>query len=154
MATTALGTDGDLYEADFAAWADRQAALLREGRLGELDREHLIEEIESLGRSERREIMSRMIVLVMHLLKLARQPEAASQSWRASVFEQRRRLARLLRDSPSLKGYPAELLQDCHAIAREKAAAETGLPVESFPERCPFSADQALDEGWWPGDLR
>lgn len=138
------------YEADFHAWSKDQAARLRELRPNSIDWENLAEEIETLGRSEKREIESRMNVLVLHLLKWSWQPEHRKSGWRASIIEQRRQLARIVRENPSLADYPAAVLEEEFEVARLNAADETGLPEETFPETCPFTIDQVLDPDFWP----
>ena len=137
-------------EADYALWCAQQGALLRAGRLDALDRENLAEEIESLGRSDRREIENRMKVLLVHLLKWAYQPAGRSGSWRSSIREQRGRIAKLLDESPSLGGYPAQILAEEYGYARSDAADETGLAENSFPSACPFDIAQVLDPAWLP----
>src|ERR1700691_740820 len=91
------------YDADFYGWANEQAALLREGRLAEADIANIAEEIESIGRSEKRELVSRLAVLLTHLLKWRYQPGGRGSSWRASIVVQRRALERHLADNPRLK---------------------------------------------------
>lgn len=137
-------------EADYARWCAEQGALLRSGRLEALDRANLAEEIESLGRSDRREIESRLGVLLVHLLKWRFQAAKRSPGWRGTLREQRSRLARILADSPSLAGYPGEILADEYATARLKAADETGLPVDAFPDQCPFALTDVLDIAYLP----
>jgi hypothetical protein len=138
------------YEADFARWCAEQGALLREGRLDALDRDNLAEEIESLGRSQEDEIESRVGVLVLHLLKWRYQPGQRTGSWSGTIVEQRNRLKRRIKASPSLKSYPAEVLAEEYEAARLKAAGETGLPQSLFPETCPFTIEQILDAAWLP----
>lgn len=139
------------YEQDYALWCAEQGALLRAGRLDALDRENLAEEIESLGRSDRRAIESRLKPLLVHLLKWQFQPEGRSGSWRATIDEQRKRIAKILRESPSLKTYPQDVLQEEYGFARWAAIEETGLPEEAFPEAYPFGIDQVLDSSFFPG---
>jgi hypothetical protein len=138
------------YEADYAQWCAEQGALLREGDLSKLDRDNLAEEIESLGRSEKSEIENRLSVLLVHLLKWMYQPDQRSGSWRATIAEQRARLGKRLKDNPSLRNYPAEILDEEYALARLKAAGETGLSQESFPADCPLSLDLILDAKVFP----
>ncbi len=138
------------HDEDFALWSAEQAALLREGRLDRLDRENLAEEIESLGRSEESEIESRLNVLLLHLLKWRFQPGQHSNSWKATLLEQRRRIARRIRQSPSLRDHPASVLDEEYEVARLAAAGETGLALEVFPAACPFTIDQILDPGFLP----
>ena len=141
------------YERDFYAWTQDQAAHLRNIRPNTLDWENLAEEIESLGRTERTEIASRLNILVVHLLKWQFQPEARSYSWRGSIVEQRSRLRRVFRESPSLKTYPAQVLDEEYASARLKAAGETGQPLPTFPEACPYGIHEILDEAFLSGPL-
>ncbi|MBC8121297.1 MAG: DUF29 domain-containing protein [Gemmatimonadaceae bacterium] len=135
------------YDQDFHAWANEQAELVRSGRLTQLDLENVAEELEGLARRDRREIASRLDVLLMHLLKWAYQPQARSNSWKATILEQRQSIFKLIEESPSLNSYPERVLDKEYALARDRAAAETGLPVETFPGRCPFSIEQVLDSG-------
>jgi hypothetical protein len=138
------------YGTDYAQWCAEQGALLREGRLSSLDRENLAEEIESLGGSEEDEIGSRLNVLLIHLLKWRYQPDKRSSGWRGTLAEQRYRIGRRLKRSPSLRAFPGEVLADEYRTARLLAAGETGLTENIFPETCPFTIDQILDESFLP----
>ncbi len=138
------------YEVDYAQWCAEQGALLREGRLSELDRENLAEEIESLGRSDKREIERRLKVLLVHLLKSQFQPERAKQGWKSTIVEQRRRIHKLVKESPSLRQYPTLVLAEEYEYARDDAAEETGLPVHTFPKTCPYSIADILDLRFYP----
>ena len=138
------------YEADYARWCAEQGALLRAGKLEALDLQNLAEEIETLGRSEKSEIENRLNVLLLHLLKRKYQPQQRSGSWKATIVEQRARLAKRLRENPSLKSYPAEILEEEYAIARIKAADESGLSETSFPQACPMTTSQILDPQFYP----
>ena len=137
----------DLYETDFALWSERQAAALRRRAGNEIDWENVAEEIESLGKSDRREIRSRLAVILTHLLKWQFQPDARSSSWRGSVVENRNKIADLIDESPSLRNYPGQVLAKVYDDAREVAEAETGLIV---PGACPWTAEQVLDRKFWP----
>ncbi len=128
--TPPAGTD--LYARDFYAWTQEQARLLREQRFGDLDLENLAEEVESVRGSERREIESRLEVLLAHPLKWKYQPGLRSGGSRGTLEEQRNRLARVLRASPSLRAYPGEVFADCHLSARLTAARGTGIDVTLF----------------------
>ena len=139
------------YDEDFALWSAKQAALLREGRFDQLDIENVAEEIASLGDSQRDEIESRLGVLLLHLLKWNFQPEKRSNSWRATIVEQRNRIRRRILRSPSLKTYPGEVLLDEYESARLYASGETALPLSDFPQNCPYSIEQILDSDFWPG---
>ena len=139
-----------LYESDFFAWSREQADLLRAGKLAQADIDHIAEEIESMGRTEKRELVSRLTVLLMHLLKWRFQPEKRSASWEATVQVQRNRLADHLDDNPSLKPLLPQALASAYRDARLEAAAETGLAVAVFPEACPWTLAQSLDAEFWP----
>ncbi len=139
-----------LYDADFHAWTQQQAELLRDGQLQALDLDHLAEEIESMGASERRELGSRLNVLLTHLLKYRFQPDQRSSGWVGTINEQRNQLERLLEQSPSLRRLLPEALTAEYRRARRDAARETGLARDSFPEACPFGLEQALDPDYWP----
>jgi len=141
----------DLYDRDFYEWTVVQARALRDMRPTELDWENLAEEIESLGRSARSEVRSRMTVLLQHLLKWEYQPEARSNSWAASILEQRQRIADAIEESPSLRSYPALVVEKEYRIARLRAAGDTDLPVELFPADCPYSSADILREDFFPG---
>src|SRR6218665_1521770 len=119
---------------DYALWAAEQAALLRAGRADRLDAENLAEELDGLGRSEEHQIDSRLEVLLAHLLKWQYQPAKRTHGWKASIDEQRIRLERVLRKSPSLKSYPAESLRGSYVIGRNEAITETGPDDAIFPE--------------------
>ena len=120
------------YEKDFYAWTVEQTRLLRSGELSALDIENIAEEIESMGRRDRREIKSRLIVLLCHLLKWRMQPQMRSPSWSATIREQRRKIDELLGESPSLRPTLPEIPPPAYAEAREDAAAETGLAETAF----------------------
>lgn len=126
--------------------------MLRKGALEALDRDNLAEEIDTLGRSERREIESRLNVLLLHMLKWKYQPAKRKAGWKASIVEARRQIGRTILESPSLSGYPEEVLADEYEVARLKAADETGLDEAVFPPRCPFSVSELLDPNYLPLD--
>jgi len=141
-----------LYERDFYAWANEQAALLRTGRLAEADLENIAEEIESMGRSEKRELVNRLAVLLLHLLKWRYQPAFRSTSWRLTIKQQRYRLADHLADNPSLKSKLSDAMRDAYRLARVDAERETGMAEQTFPPSCPFTFDQAINDDFWPDD--
>ena len=145
-----MSTKSAFYDYDFFAWSREQADLLRSGRLSEADIEHIAEEIESMGRTEKRELVSRLAVLLTHLLKWRYQPEKRSASWEASVRVQRNRLIDHLDDNPSLKPRLPQVLTSAYRDARLEAAAETGLPLATFAVDCPWPFEQALDAEFWP----
>jgi hypothetical protein len=139
-----------LYDTDFYAWANSQAALLRSGRLAAADIEHIAEEIESMGRSEKRELLNRLALLLMHLLKWQVQPMLRGNSWRATIKVQRREIARHLADNPSLMARLPEVLADAYGDAVLLAARESGLAESAFPASSPWTFGEIMDDGFWP----
>ncbi len=139
-----------LYETDFYAWTNEQAALLRSGNLSTADIENIAEEIESMGRSEKRELVNRLTVLLLHLLKWQFQPERRGASWRASIQNTRDQLADHLVDNPSLKAQSQAAIASAFRYAGRQATAETGLSGTTFPKSCPWSFEQIMDEAFWP----
>ena len=140
------------YEEDIMAWAQEQAHLLRAGQFSALDIEHLAEEIEDVGRSEQRELASRMAVLLAHLLKWQYQPERRGASGEVTIGGQRERIIRRLRQTPSLKATlnDPDGWADAGFDARMEAAKETGIEIQVFPPVCPWTVDPVLGEGWRP----
>ena len=139
------------YEEDFVLWLEHQTELLRQGRLNELDLENLAEEVESIGRSDKREAYNRLTVLVAHLLKFQFQPNKRSRSWRSTIREQRRQLRLVFDDSPSLlKTYAPNVFADIYGDARLDASDETKLPLHTFPEISPYTLTETLDEDFLP----
>ncbi|MGK7918767.1 MAG: DUF29 domain-containing protein [Trichodesmium sp.] len=140
----------NLYERDFLLWTEKTANLLKAGKLSEIDIANLIEEIESMGRSEKRELKNRLIVLLMHLLKWKYQPGKRSESWKNTINEQRISLELLLEDSPSLKPLLPEVFDKSYQRSRLTAAKETGIKIEIFPETSPFTFIETLDFEYLP----
>jgi predicted nucleic acid-binding Zn-ribbon protein len=140
------------YETDFDAWAAQQAAALRAKDWAALDLAHLAEEVEDLRKVERNAIRSRLRLAVSHLLKWRDQPEKRSESWRATITEARRRLQEDLESSRNLARELDSFLAWAYPRARREAAKDTGLPLATFPEACPWSVDQVLDEDFWPAE--
>ena len=140
----------DLYDRDFYAWANEQAALLRSGQLTAADIENIAEEIESMGKAEKRELISRLKGLLLHLLKWQFQPFLQGPSWETTIRVQRLDIGDLLSDNPSLKAQIPDVLARAYAKARMGAALETGLREETFPPACPWSFDQTMDDTFWP----
>ncbi|PXX96302.1 DUF29 domain-containing protein [Halomonas sp. LBP4] len=132
------------YDQDAYAWALEQAALLRSGKLDQLDIEHLAEEIESMGKSERRALISQLARLLMHLLKWDHQPERRSRSWRLSIQDAQAKVARLLEDNPSLRATMPELMAKAYEDARRAAAIETDMEPDSFPGECLYGFDETM----------
>ena len=133
-----------MYDQDFYLWLEKTVNLLRTENFLELDRDHLIEELETMGRSEKRVIESNLRVLLMHLLKYKYQPNQRSRSWRSTIVEHRRRLLILFKDSPSLRGYGQEIFAECYQDARQDGTTETQLKVSVFPDECPFNLEVVL----------
>ncbi len=152
--TSSLHDSGgpDLYERDFYAWTAQQARLLRAGRLDQLDLANIAEEIESMGRSEYRELVNRLVVLLQHLLKWRYQPGLRGTFWRLSIKEQRLRLADHLADNQSLKARFDDAVVHAYRLAVIGAVRETGLAERTFPASCPFDLAQIMDGDFLPGD--
>lgn len=127
-----------------------QAALLRQGRLASADIANIAEEIESMGRAEKRELVNRLAMLLLHLLKWHFQPGFRSASWNSSIREQRVRLRDHLEDNPSLKAELGEALARAYRLVVIGAARETGLPEADFPRSPPYRFEQAMDDNFWP----
>ncbi|MGL5034051.1 MAG: DUF29 domain-containing protein [Microcystaceae cyanobacterium] len=139
-----------LYETDFNKWIEETAQNLKDGDFQSLDLTNLIEEIESMGSNNKREIKSRLIVLLMHLLKCKYQPKKQTKSWVSTINSQRNEIELVLEDSPSLRPYLTVQIADCYQKARLDAATETKLPLKTFPLECPFTQEQILTAGWFP----
>jgi hypothetical protein len=141
------------YDTDFYQWTQTQAAALRAKDWPALDLDNLAEEIESLGRSDRRAITHQLERGLIHLLKWVYQSSQRARygrSWRRSIRQARHAIAKLIEESPSLHDYPARQLVAAYRYARQQAAEETGLPLATFPEACPWPLAQVLDEDFWP----
>jgi hypothetical protein len=145
-----MPSNATLYDTDFYAWANEQAALLRAGRLTEADTGNIAEEIESMGKSERRELVSRLSALLLHLLKWRYQPGYRGNSLRLSIEEQRLRVTDRLDDNPSLKSQLSEAMRTACRFARLQAAIETGFDTGIFPAYNPFTFEQAMSPDFWP----
>jgi hypothetical protein len=147
-----------LYDADYCAWAQRNAELLRSGCYAELDIEHLIAELMGMGKSERDELENRLVILLAHLLKWQYQYQTLSErwrefkgdSWRATIIEQRERIQKRLKKSPGLKSQLATIIVDAYADAVQLASKETRFAVTVFPEQCPYHSTQIIDEDYYP----
>jgi hypothetical protein len=138
------------YEKDFYSWTYEQAELLRNGQFNSLDIANLIEEIETMGRSEKRELESRLTILLLHLLKWKYQEIRRGRSWQLSIDEQRIQFNKTLKDNPSLKPALDEITQDAYKLAVIKAARETKISKNVFPESCPWELAQLVDEAFYP----
>jgi len=138
------------YEQDFYSWLMYNAQLLKERRFTELDIENIAEELESMGRRDKRELNSRLEVLLMHLLKWQFQPVRRSKSWGKSIDEQRNQIHKIFSDSPSLKYQLENEIAHAYDVAVKSAVKETGMKKTIFPETCPFASEQILDENFYP----
>ena len=141
-----------LYEQDFNLWLEETVNLLKTRQLERVDYENLIEEIESMGISHKNALESNLMQVLMHLLKWQYQKEKRTNSWRYSIIEHRDRLERALRDSPSLKRYFDDVLENCYQKARRFASEETGLDIKTFPVDLPFTKEQILNPDYLPQD--
>ena len=149
----------ELYQTDYAAWAQRQAELLRAGHYAELDIDNLLQELSDMSKSDRRELESRLLILIAYLLKRQFQYQALSErwrefkgdGWRATIVEQRKQLAVLLRQSPGLKSILPETISSTYPNAVDLASKETRMPPDTFPAQCPYPATQLFDDEYYPG---
>jgi hypothetical protein len=149
MPIESLAPNAD-YDSDLVAWSERQAALARARKLHALDLMNLAEELEDMGRRERRALESHLTRLLMHLLKWRYQPERRTGSWHLTIREARRQIRRILQDSPSLVPYLESVFNECYQEARGDAAAETGLAIEAFPTQSPDTPSEVLAPGFLP----
>jgi len=150
IANNPLDSLTNLYECDFNLWVETTVQLLREGRLAELDVVNLLEEVESMGNSDKLALSSNLVVVLLHLLKWQYQPNKRTRSWEKSIAEHRRRIDERFEISPSLKRYYLQIFDKCYRNARKQAKIETRLPLAHFPEICPFTSEQVLDEDFLP----
>jgi hypothetical protein len=132
-----------LYEQDETAWLETAAQLIRQGQLDAVDRDTLAEYLTDMAKRDRREVFSRLVVLLSHLLKWDYQPDRRSGSWKGTILEQQRELRQLL-ESGTLRNHAAAVFAEVYAEARKQAAAETELPRNTFPEECPWNLESAL----------
>ncbi|CAK0773029.1 DUF29 domain-containing protein [Gammaproteobacteria bacterium] len=138
------------HDTDFFTWTQEQSALLRQGRVMDIDVKNLIDELESMGASERRELTNRLAVLLAHLLKWRYQPERRGNGWKATVKEQRQKVTRVLRQNPGLKSSLEESLEDAYSDAIQIAVRETGMDENVFPMDNPWNIEHVLDNEFWP----
>lgn len=147
-----------LYEQDFSTWIERNAGLLRQGRLSELDVEHLLEELTEMGKSQQHELVNRLRILLAHLLKWQFQykqlsgqwAEFEGKSWRNTIIEQRAALLYLLENNSGLKARVDQALEEAYPQAVELAVDETALPVQRFPAEIPYGSNEVFDRGFYP----
>jgi len=133
----------DLYESDETAWLEQTARLLVEGRFGEIDTNQLSEFLLAMAIRDKREVLSRLIVLLAHLLKWEYQPTLRSSSWQATIAHQKYELFDLL-ESGTLRRHAEETLGLAYKRAIREASIETGLPDETFPAVCPFTIESLI----------
>ncbi|BAU63642.1 hypothetical protein STA3757_10080 [Stanieria sp. NIES-3757] len=139
-----------MIEENYDLCLDQQIELLRSQNFSELNIEYLIEELEGLNKSNERELESYLIVLIAHLLKWEYQPSLQCGSWRGSILNSRNRIAKLLKQQPSLKRKLPEIIPEAYGEAKEWASAETGMKIILFPLNCPYEASELMDKNWLP----
>jgi hypothetical protein len=135
---------GTRYEDDRYTWAQEQAALLRAGRLTELDAQNVAEELGDVAKMIEHQLESSIAVLTLHLLKWDHQPERHSRSWDSTVREQRRRILRLIKKNPGLKGALTEALHEGYLDGRDRAIGETNIDKSVFPVSCPYTFEEMM----------
>ncbi|KJR41763.1 protein of unknown function DUF29 [Candidatus Magnetoovum chiemensis] len=147
---TLCAKEQSLYERDFYQWSLKTAELIRQGRFAELDIENIAEEIESLGRNNKRELLSRLSVLIMHLLKWQYQSKKRSGSWVSTIGTQRKEIMFLLKDNPSLKYGIEAVIEEAFKAAATQFEKETRIPKKILPEVCPYTWEQLSDDDFMP----
>jgi len=143
-----------LYDRDFALWCEETARLLQARRFSDLDVRNLIEEVTAMAGRDRREVVSRLRVLIAHLLEWEWQPGKRSRGWQRTIDTQRAELEQVFRQSPSLRSALSESVVEAYPPALRRATLETDLPADAFPSRCPYTPDQLLDDDFLPGETR
>ena len=138
------------YDKDFYSWTQEQAELLKHGRFSELDIDNLIEEVETMGRTEKRELESRLTVLLFHLLKWKYQDVRQCRSWELSIIEQRLKFEETLKENPGLKSKLNDMLKKAYRYAVIEASKETKISIKIFPELCPWELDKITDSEFYP----
>jgi len=139
-----------LYEKDFYAWAMHNAQLLRQGKLKEIDVDNLAEEIEIMGGREKRELVSRLAILIAHLLKWQFQPDRRSNSWKKTIKDQRSEIEDIIEESPSLQNQLNDKWNKAYKKAVNNASRETAISEKNFPQECPYTLEQCLDDEFFP----
>lgn len=147
-----VSKSSDLYETDFYAWTVEQAKFLRDSAWDSLDVRNLVEEIESLGKQDRRELRNRLRILIGHLLKWEYQPGKRSRSWSNTIYEQRYQIKQLIKESPSLKPYLHDAAIETYSDALDLAMRETSLDESCFPQECGYNLEQILEKDVFPGE--
>jgi hypothetical protein len=142
---------GVAYQQDFYTWTLEQTSLLKQKRFDDIDLEHIIEEIEDMGKSEKRALESYIENLLMHLLKWKYQPYyIGRRSWELTIIEQRKRLKWHIKENPGLKSKLAEAIERSYELAKSGAEKETGIPLSCYPEICPWTYEEFTDPDFWP----
>jgi len=136
------------YDTDFYAWLLQNAQLIRQGRFSEIDSENVAEELEGMARSDKRQLTNQLAVLLAHLLKWEFQVDKRSSGWRGTIKEQRKRILKLLAESPSLKNELKNQIVDAYDFAIIIASNDTGISEFDFPQKCPYVLEQILDENF------
>jgi hypothetical protein len=136
------------HKSDFYAWTQEQAHLLKTGQLYQIDRHNIAEELQDMGRSEKRQLESRLEILIVHLLKWQFQPSLRSRSWQLTIKEQRLRLELLMQENPSLRSHLPEALEKVYPLATLSAERETGLSL--FPETSPYNLTEIISSEFLP----
>ncbi len=142
-----------LYDSDYQLWLEQTIQQLQAGQYGNVDWDSLLEELDSLGKWDKRELDSWLTLILMHLLKWIHQPALRpyyGNSWINTIDEQRDQIRRILKDSPSLKHYLPTIFDECYRIARRRATKQTGLPQRTFSDACPFSLEDTLNPDYMP----
>jgi hypothetical protein len=142
-----------LYDRDYYGWIQDNVQAIREGRFKDVDWRNVAEELEDMGKSERRAVRSQLARLVAHLLKWSFEAEGrrlSEHSWRATIEDARDSVRELVEESPSFKPKLNEFLSAVYRHALAQAVAETNLPRKTFPTVCPWSLEQVLDDDFWP----
>lgn len=143
-----------LHDEDFHAWTHRQAALIKAGRISELDLNHMAEELEDLGHETYRRLESALTILFTHMLKWDYQSNRRTRSWEATIREQRKRIARLLEKNPSLQSKLAEAIAEAYEYGRDRASGETDMPVEQFPDKSEYQWHDVMKREFRLDDTR
>lgn len=141
---------GPKYEEDFYGWTMVNVSLLKQGKFKEIDVEHIIEEMEDMGKREKRELINRLCILITHLLKWHFQPQRKGRSWHGSIMSQRIDLKKHMRDNPSLKSFISEALSEAYEKSRYDFEAETGEDIKILPSTCPYTFEECLDDEFFP----
>ena len=138
------------HKSDFYAWTMDQAALARSRSSNAFDWDNVALELETLGKTESRELRSRFVVLLTHLLKWLNRPERQSRSWANTIANQRDEITLHLADNPSLKASEQDSFDAAYGLARRMASTETDLDLDLFPLVPPFTLDEARQVDWLP----